>query len=151
MRLLTFFIDEFLARCDFLKDFVISHPSLIASDDSLDPMTQAKTTYQERSCHERDRVSSLYESSTRTVAESLQNESMKKQIKDRLDSSMENRIKKNNLYVEVTYREIAAAKSVESNVLILQPNISGFGIDLRQLYRRHLAPLLGRSNEQRET
>ncbi|MDR9441061.1 MAG: hypothetical protein RI841_16400 [Halomonas sp.] len=102
------------------------------------------TTYQERSFQERDKVSSLYDSSITRISQSLHNEGMKKQIKERLDQCMEDRIRKNNLYVEVTYREIVTAKEVQSNVLLLQPNIAGFGIDLVQLYRQHLEPLLHR-------
>ncbi|MDI5921354.1 hypothetical protein QLQ86_11210 [Halomonas sp. LR5S13] len=140
----NFLLDEFLARCDFLKDFVVAHPSLLLSENKKDPITFAKTAYQERSFQERDKVSSLYGSSITRIAQSLYNEDMKKQIKERLDQGMEDRIRKNNLYVEVTYREIATAKEVQSNVLLLQPNIAGFGIDLVQLYRQHLEPLLRR-------
>lgn len=143
------FVDEFLVRCDFLREFVIAHPGLLMTEGVEDLMTAAKVAYQERSSQEREKIASLYDSSTLTVSKALQNESMKGQIKKRLHRSMSDRIDTNNLYVEVAYREISISKAGDG-VLILKPSVYGIGIDLKELYRRHLEPML-RWKQRRET
>jgi len=49
-----FFSAEFLARCDFLKAFIISHSNLLGRSEELDIVTEAKTLFQTCSFSERD-------------------------------------------------------------------------------------------------
>ncbi len=142
----VFFLHEFLTRCDFVKNFVVSHPALLPPDES-DPIRAAKSAYQNRSFGEREKIRSLYESSTANVSRTLQNESMKEQIKHRAEQAMEERIAKNDLYVEIAYREMAMAKQDRKEVLFLRPNLQGLGVDLKELYRQHLEPLFRQRND----
>lgn len=136
--LAEFFAAEFLARCDFLKMFVISHPGLLELSKEADIVTEAKTLFQNSSFTERDGMKSLYGSSIKIVNESLSNEGMKNQIESNFEKKMEERINKNNLYVEVAYQEIVAANRAKKKIVILQPNFYGIGIDLRELWNRYI-------------
>lgn len=133
-----FFAAEFLARSDFLKTFIISHANLLGQSGGTDRVTQAKTLFQSCSFAERDSMKSLYTSSVKSIADGLQNEGMKNQIEKGLVSKMEERIKKNNLYVEVAYQELSAANEAQKRVMLLQPNIYGIGIDLVELWNRYI-------------
>ena len=133
-----FFTAEFLARCDFLKTFIISHSNLLGRSGESDIVTEAKTLFQTCSFSERDSMKLLYTSSVKSISNGLQNEGMKNQIESGFVGSMEERIKKNNLYVEVAYQELSAASTVQKSVIILQPNIYGIGIDLVELWNRYI-------------
>jgi hypothetical protein len=136
--LAEFFAAEFLARCDFLKIFVISHPGLLDPGNEADIVTKAKTLFQNSSFIERDGIKSLYNSTIKSISESLANEGMKSQIESSFVKKMEERITKNNLYVELAYHEIVAANRTKKNLVMLQPNLNGVGIDLIELWNRYI-------------
>lgn len=132
----NFFAAEFNARCDFVKSFLCSHSNML-SQNCDDIITEAKNLFQKVSFSERDRIKILYESSVKSIEDSLSNAKMKKDIKEQLISRMEQRIKKNNLYIELAYKEILAAKGNPTNRwLLLQPNFSGIGIDLKEIWNK---------------
>jgi hypothetical protein len=134
--LADFFAAEFIARSDFLQTFVVSHSNLLDQGKKGDMVTEAKTIFQTISFSECESIKSLYISSIKEIARGLQNEGMKEQIELSCVNKMENRIKKNNLYVEVAYQEITAAIKVQKPLLMLQPNINGVGVDLVELWNR---------------
>jgi hypothetical protein len=133
----NFFTEEFLLRCDFLQNFIVSHPNLLNLDSEGDTVTTAKSLFQTFSFAERDKLKILYLSSISTIACSLQNVAMKSEIEQSFVAAMEKRILKNNLYLEIELKEAIAAKPKRKSVLMLQPNINGIGIDLSELWRRH--------------
>ena len=135
--LANFFSAEFVVRCDFLKSFILSHSNLLINNSDKDPATVAKELFQSVSFTERDKIKNLYKSGIKPIEKSLSNENMKKQIEDNFITKMEACIQKNNLYIEIAYKEIAAAKANRNPWLILQPNFSGIGIDLRELWNRY--------------
>lgn len=136
--LAEFFSAEFLARCDFLKMFVISHPALLERSKGADIVTEAKTLFQNSSFTQRDEMKSLYSSTSKTIGEAIANEGMKSQIESSLVNKMEERIEKNNLYIELAYQEIVAASEIKKNIVMLQPNFYGIGIDLIELWNRYI-------------
>lgn len=66
----------------------------------------------------------------------LLNGGMKNQIESGFVNKMEKRIKKNNLYVEIAYKEISAANVTQKNIIMLQPSFSGIGINLYELWNQ---------------
>lgn len=132
------FEDEFLLRCDFLLEFVASHPNLLALESEGDILTVAKTLFQNSVFSERDKLKSLYSSSISTIAGSLQNETMKSEIESRLIGLMERRINKNNLYLEIAFREAMAEKPEKNSFIMFRPNINGIGVDFNELWSRYL-------------
>ena len=136
--LAEFFAAEFLARCDFLKMFVISHPGLLGLNNEANIVTEAMTLFQNSSFTERDGMKTLYYSTIKSINESLSNEGMKNQIEIAFVKKMEERINKNNLYVEMAYQEIVVANQTKKDIVMLQPNFYGIGIDLRELWSRYI-------------
>lgn len=133
-----FFSAEFLVRCDFLKNFIVSYPHLLGRDSKPDVVTAAKELFQSISFDEREKMKNLFKSSTKSIAESLSNETMKKDIEERFVAKMDDRIEKNNLYVEVAFQEIAAPRANRNSAIILQPNFYGIGIDPIELWNRYV-------------
>jgi len=134
--LADFFAEEFLARCDFLKMFIISHSNLLDKSKGIDIVTEAKTLFQNSAFSERDNMKSLYSSSINPIANILLNAGMTNQIESGFVNKMEKRIKKNNLYVEIAYKEISAANVTQKNIIMLQPSFSGIGINLYELWNQ---------------
>lgn len=134
-----FFSAEFIARCYFLKNFICSHSNLLTKENNTDVITEAKNMFQNFSFAEREKMKNLYKSSVKPIEQSLSNDKMKNDIEEQFISKMETCIKKNNLYLELTFKEITAAKSQPSNRwIILQPNFLGFGVDLTELWNRYV-------------
>ena len=134
-----FFAAEFIARCDFLKNFICSHSNLLTQNNDADSVTEAKNMFQNISFAERDKMKTLYKSSVKPVEQTLLNDKMKSDIEQQFLSKMEGCIKKNNLYLEMAYKEIAMAISETSNRwIILQPNFCGLGVDLIELWNRYV-------------
>jgi len=139
MAMADFFAAEFIARCDFLKNFICSHSNSLTPENDTDAITEAKKMFQIFSFSEKERMKNLYKSSVRPIEQSLSNDKMKSDIEQQFISKMEGCIKKNNLYLELAYKEIAAAKSQPSNRwIILQPNFCGLGVNLIELWNRHV-------------
>ena len=134
-----FFAAEFIARCDFLKNFICSHSSMLTKENDTDAITEAKKMFQNFSFAEREKMKNLYKSSVNPIEQSLSNDKMKNDIEQQFISKMEACIKKNNLYLELTFKEITAAKSQQPNRwIILQPNFCGLGVDLIELWNRYV-------------
>ncbi len=135
--LADFFAAEFRARCDFLKNFVVSHSGLMIRSDKVDAITAAKTLFQTKSFEQREKMMAFYQTSIEAVIEPLISD-MPRQIEDAFAASMEARIKKNNLYVEVAYQAYANARTDPNPILMLQPNFNGIGVDLVELWNRYI-------------
>lgn len=133
-----FFSIEFQVRCDFLKNFIVSYASLLSQNSNTDAVTVAKTIFQTISFEEREKMKAMYESSVKTIEESLLNCNMSRQIEEALIASMEAHINKNNMYVEVAYQSMATIKSSQNRVFLLQPNFNGIGVDLLELWNRYV-------------
>jgi hypothetical protein len=132
--LADFFAAEFVVRCDFLKDFVVSHRSLCKEQDA---MTTAKAIFQGSSFQQRDRLKAAYVEAARPIRESLRSD-LPRQVEEGLVAAIEYRIKKNNLYVEVAYQTMAASASAENPIAMLKPNFHGIGIDIGELWKRYI-------------
>jgi len=132
----NFFAAEFLARCDFLRNFISSHSRF--HKNHPDPVIAAKSLFQEVSFQEKERILGLYRSSTESIRKTLSNQKMKREIEENFIAQMDDRIKKNNLYVEIAYQEIVVTKEHDDRIFILQPNFYGIGIDLSVLWERYV-------------
>lgn len=136
--LADFFASEFLFRCDFIKNFIITHSGLMSRSEGNDFITEAKTLFQEHSFSEKERLKILYNTSTHSIDLSIYNEGMKNQLSSGFYEKMEKRINKNNLYIEIAFQELKLAKTHSSKVVLLQPNISGIGVDVVELWNRFI-------------
>lgn len=133
----NFFSAEFLVRCDFLKAFIINHPNLLSNNNDIDVVTNAKAIFQNASFHEKNKMSELYKNTTTEITESLLNCKMIQQVEDSFLTKMEMQIKKNNLYIEIAYKEIALANNNKNHAIIFQPNIYGIGVNINELWGRY--------------
>jgi len=130
--LANFFCAEFELRCDFLKEFVVSHSSLCKEQDTV---TSAKTLFQTKSFEQRDELKAAYMEAVKSIIESLISD-FPRQIEQGLIAGFERRIKKNNMYVEVAYQMLEQAKHVKGPIFLLKPNFHGIGVDVDELWKR---------------
>lgn len=133
--LAEFFVAEFGVRCDFIKIFVVSNSCLCQEADA---MTTVKTLFQAKSFEQRDKLISSYSDAAKPIIDSLLRSDFPRQIEEGLIAAIENRIKKNNMYVEIAYQTIAASKSAPNPIAILKPTFHGIGIDVAELWKRHI-------------
>jgi hypothetical protein len=70
------------------------------------------------------------------IVASLQS-NMPAQIRELLISRMNDHMKKNELTVEFEYRAYQSMES-QNDILMLRPNISGIGVDLKELWNRYM-------------
>jgi len=131
-----FFTVEYLTRCDFLKSFIINHSNSLRIDSSSDVVTDAKILFYNAASDEKNKIIDLYKEATKSITKSLQNSNMVQQIENLLLSEADAQIKKNNLYIEIAYKEIAAADTNKKHIIIFQPNIYGIGVNIKELWNR---------------
>jgi hypothetical protein len=129
-----FFGAEFALRCDFLKEFVVSHSSLCGEQDTI---TAAKTLFQTKSFEQRDKLKAAYMVAVKPIVESLSSD-FPRQIEEGLVAGFESRIKKNNMYVEIAYQTLESAKKTKNPIFALKPNFYGIGIDVEELWKRYV-------------
>lgn len=132
--LAEFFGAEFALRCDFLKEFIISHSGLCKEQDRI---TAAKTLFQMNSFEQRDKLKSAYMIAIKPIVESLSSDFPRK-IEESLVGGFEARIKKNNMYVEIAYHTLQSAKQTNNPIFALKPNFYGIGIDVEELWNRYV-------------
>lgn len=132
--LAEFFGAEFGIRCDFLKAFVVSHSSLCKEQDLV---TTAKTLFQTKAFEQRDKLTAAYTASVKPIVESLSSD-FPRQIEEGLIARIENRIKKNNMYVEIAYQTVEASNAAKSPIVALKPSFYGIGIDVTELWKRYI-------------
>jgi len=135
-KLSEFFEDEYLARCDFIAGFIINQIGKVDLCSCNDPVTAAKTSFQNLAFKERDNIKTTYKSSANAIEQSLLNSKFSSQIEKVLSDVMERRIEKNNLYVELEYNSFLYAKSDKGSMLMLSPNFYGIGVDLKEIWNR---------------
>ncbi len=131
-----FFAAEYLVRCDFLKEFILNHPNLLGGKSNNDKITNAKTLFYNLATDEKDKIISLYKSATSSILESLLNKGMMQQIEDDFLKKIKPRIEKNNLYIEIAYKEITMAEYDKNHVVIFQPNVYGIGVNINEIWNR---------------
>lgn len=131
-----FFIGEFLARNDFIRDFIISNADIIEPKPDNDIITTAKMLFQESSYSLKESLVELYFSSVKKITESLQNKSMIGQLETNFHTKMENRIRKNNLYIEIAFQKEKLSKKTPKDILSIRPSIHGISIDLNELWNK---------------
>lgn len=132
-----FFAAEFRVRCDFLKNFVLSHPGLMVDSNAANAITVAKTVFQTTSFEQQKKMEALYQASINTVIASPLISDLPRQIEEAFVADMEAQIKKNNIYVEIAYKALATTRTDHKPVFILQPNFGGIGIDLVELWNQY--------------
>ena len=135
-HLSEFFGSEYIVRCEFIRNFIIGHAHILDFATSDDPITNAKIFFQDISVAEKDSLEIMYDSSALQVVNSLSG-SHPKELKNLLQQRIDNSINKNNLYVELEFKAIKAAHTSGTEVLKLNPNIYGIGIDLKELWARY--------------
>jgi hypothetical protein len=135
-KLSEFFEEEYLARCDFIAEFIINQIGKIDLNSCSDPVTDAKAKFQNLAFVERDNVKATYEESANTIEKSLLNSSFSTQIAETLSDSMERRIEKNNLKVELEYKSFVSATADKREILLFSPNLNGIGVNLKELWYR---------------
>ena len=139
-----FFAAEFVARCDFLKNFICTHANLFTKNIDHDIATNAKEEFQNYSLPEIEKIKNFYNDSVKPIGKNLSNDTMKKNIEQELINKMNACIRKNNLYIELTFMKITVTES-NPPVTLLQPNFYGLGVDLRELWNRYLGRLFRES------
>jgi hypothetical protein len=132
--LAEFFGAEFALRCDFLKEFVVLHSSLCKEQDAV---TAAKTLFQTKCFEQREKLKASYMVAVKPIVESLSSD-FPRQIEEGLIAGFENRIKKNNVYVEIAYQTLKSAKHTKNPIFALKPNFHGIGIDVEELWKRYV-------------
>ncbi|MCK5164621.1 MAG: hypothetical protein KAQ72_12935 [Desulfobacula sp.] len=135
-KLSTFFEAEFQARCDFIANFIINQVGKIDLKTLDDPVTKMKSLFQRRAFEEKENTLKIYSETANTIEKTLLNSSFFSEFKTILLSTIDARIEKNNLYIELEYKSYIFANKERSPVLLLTPNFQGFGVDLRTLWKR---------------
>lgn len=129
-----FFGAEFKLRCDFIKAFIISHNILCQGQDA---MTTAKSLFQTKAFEQKDKLLSAYANSTKPITDLLRS-NLPIQIEEGLITVIENRIKKNNIYIEIAYQTSSASKIAQTPVVTLKPDFYGVTIDVAELWKRYI-------------
>ena len=132
-HLSDFFGSEFIARCDFIKNFIVGHVGKLDLTISNDLVTEAKTLFQRLSTSEKQNIEAMYDGSATQVVGSLLGDHPR-QLRDALQQRIDNCIIKNNLYVEMEFKSVNDAKSSNKEFLILSPSFYGMGINLKELW-----------------
>jgi len=135
-KLSAFFEAEYQARCDFIANFIINQIGKIDLNTSDDPVTKVKNLFQNRAFEEKENILKLYLETGNAIEKSLLNKSFSSEFKKTLLSTIDARIEKNNLYVELEYKSYIFANKERKPIILLTPNFQGFGIDLRTLWKR---------------
>ena len=136
LHLSEFFGSEFIVRCEFIKNFIIGHAGKLDLTTSDDPVTKAKIFFQHLSASEKSSIEAIYDGSASQIAGSLLG-NHPKELKDWLQQRVDNSIIKNNLYIELELKEINDAKSSGKEVLTLNPNFYGIGVNLKELWSKY--------------
>lgn len=131
--LAEFFVAEFALRCDFLREFVVSHSALCKEQDTV---TTAKTLFQRECFEQRDKLKAAYMVAAKPIVESLSSD-FPRLIEEGLNAGFETRIKKNNMYVEIAYQMLEAVKREKNPIFVLKPNFHGIGIDVEEVWKRY--------------
>ncbi len=131
-----FFEAEYQLRCGFIAEFIIAQIGKIEIDVSHDPVTRAKTLFQNLAMEEAKKFESIYDESTKQIRGSLTNTSIISQPKQSLMGVIDHCIKKNSLLVELEYKSCTNAMLKNGDILILKPSYKGIGIDLRALWKQ---------------
>lgn len=135
-------VTEFQLRCDLVKDFVITYQPLLNNSTDTNDLDVLKQIYQSKAQETKGSLISLYQRKTQHIAQSLSNSTMVNQVEGHLVEAMDSRISRNNLYLEISYKTVEASRTDNergiSSTLILQPNVFGIGVDLKELVKKFL-------------
>jgi hypothetical protein len=135
-KLSEFFEAEFQTRCDFIASFIINQVAKIDLNTLDDPVTKMKSLFQHHAFEEKENILKIYSETANAIEKSLLNSSFSAEFKKTLLYTIDTRIGKNNLYIELEYKSYLFADKKRSPVLLLTPNFQGFGVDLRTLWTR---------------
>lgn len=131
-----FFLAEFKARLDFVASLAVGSIKKLKKEKGANVTTKGVTLFKEISSQQLKSVEQTYDSNAATILASLQS-NMPAQIRELLIGRMNDHMKKNELTVEFEYRAYQSMES-QNDILVLRPNISGIGVDLKVLWNRYM-------------
>ncbi len=129
-----FFGEEFKYRCNYLTDLIIGSISKISIFEKEDQIGKAKIFFQELSAVEKDKLVTKHKESTSKISQNLLSK-MPEQIEKLMEGIFDHVLHKNNAIIEFDFRSIIT-KLDKKQIVILQPNFMGAGIDVRALWER---------------
>jgi len=133
-KIAEFFGEEFKYRCNYITDLIISSIAKLSDFAKNDLIGKAKTFFQELSITEKNKLTAIYKESTSTISQSLLSK-MPEQIEGLMDTIFDHVLHKNNTVIEFEFKAILDKKD-KRQIVILQPNFMGVGIDVRALWER---------------
>lgn len=129
------FLVEYSARSDFLVRFISEGIGRIKFEISDDSASLVKILFQKNSKIQKEAILKHYfEACEKLNATSLSN-ALGVEIDKFLEDGIENRLVKNNLYLEYNFKSASEVKSGKS-IWILTPNFYGVGLDIPALFDR---------------
>jgi hypothetical protein len=131
-----FFLAEFKARVDFVASHAVGSIGKLNKKKNHDLTTNGVALYKQIASQQFTFVEQTYDSSASMILASLQG-NMPAQIRELLIQRMNNHMKKKELTVEFEYSAYQSMDTQE-DIFLLQPNISGIGIDLKELWNRYM-------------
>ena len=131
-----FFLAEFKARVDFVASHVVGNIGKLNKEKNHDITTNGVALYKEIASQQFTFVEQTYDSSASMIAASLQS-NMPTQIRELLIRRMNDHMQKNELTVEFEYMAYQGM-DIQKDIILLQPNVSGIGIDLKELWNRYM-------------
>lgn len=131
-----FFLAEFKARVDFVTSHAVGSIGKLNKEKNHDVTTYGVALYKEIASQQFTFVEQTYDSSASMISASLQS-NMPAQIRELLIRRMNDHMQKNELTVEFEYMTYQGM-DIHKDILLLQPNVSGIGIDLKELWNRYM-------------
>lgn len=136
-HLAEFFLAEFKVRANFVASHVVGSIAKINSEESHDLTTIGVALYNAIALQQFTFIEQTYDSSSSMILAALQG-SMPAEIRELLIRRMNDQMKKNELVIEFEYRAYRSINN-RKDILLLQPNFSGIGVDLKELWNRFMA------------
>lgn len=133
-KLADFSGEEFKYRCNYITDLIIGSITKISEFGKEDPIGKSKTFFQELSIVEKNKLIAKYKGETSTINQGLISK-MPEQIDALMKRIFDHVLNKNNTVIEFEFRAVIGRKD-KKQIVMLQPNFMGAGIDVRALWGR---------------
>lgn len=129
------FAIEFRERCIFVRDLILSSSEKVDFHGIADPVTEILIFFQEIIFFQRNNLMEIYNSSIKSIKDSLLSSSLCDEINSLLYDSFERLINKNNSIITYEYTAILT-KAEKKEVIFIKPNFYGIQIDIKELIHR---------------
>ena len=127
-------IEDFKRRSQFVSAQVLNAIDMLEIDNCGQSITEILTLYQNVVLAEKQNTLNLYNEVVKEIESSLQSESSKRTFRESIENLTKLRILKDNSAIELRCKAILGTPKNKSQALLLSPNISGIGVDLRTLF-----------------